>query len=56
MTAVACLVDNNDLSEDAAAGILASYAKGNQLLRDVYDHFIDFGDVYDFLDMVSLSR
>jgi hypothetical protein len=56
MTAVACLVDNNDLSEDAAAGILASYAKGNQLLRDVYDHFIDFGDVDDFLDMVSLSR
>jgi len=54
LTAVACLVDQNELSEDAAASLLASFAKGNELLRDVYDHFIEFGGVDDFIDMVRL--
>jgi len=55
LTAVACLVDQQELSEDAAAAILASWSDGgNQLLRDIYDHFIEFGGVDDFLDMVRL--
>lgn len=51
LTAVACL--ENDIGEDAAATILASYANGNQLLHDIYDHFIEFGGVDDFLSMVN---
>ena len=57
LTAVACLVDQQELSEDAAAALLASWSgsgKRRQLLRDIYDHFIEFGGVDDFLDMVSL--
>eukprot|EP00579_Thalassiosira_antarctica_P012061 CAMPEP_0201925474 /NCGR_PEP_ID=MMETSP0903-20130614/14724_1 /ASSEMBLY_ACC=CAM_ASM_000552 /TAXON_ID=420261 /ORGANISM="Thalassiosira antarctica, Strain CCMP982" /LENGTH=738 /DNA_ID=CAMNT_0048463161 /DNA_START=55 /DNA_END=2269 /DNA_ORIENTATION=- len=55
LTAVACLVDQQELSEDAAAAILASWSDGgNQLLRDIYDHFIEFGGVDDFLDMLKV--
>ena len=57
LTAVACLVDQQELSEDAAAALLASWSgsgKRRQLLRDIYDHFIEFGGVDDFLDMVCL--
>ena len=53
LTAVACLVDQEELTEDTAAAILASYAGGHSLLHDIYDHFIEFGGVDDFLSMVS---
>jgi len=49
LTAVACLVDQNEISEDTAAAILASYSHGNSLVHDIYDHFIEFGGVDDFL-------
>ena len=55
LTAVAMLVENDQLTEDAAAGLMASYAKATatgQLLRDAYDHFIEFGNTEDFIDMV----
>lgn len=52
-TAVNCLEDQQELSEEKGLAILTSYAKGNQLLRDIYDHFMKFGDVDDFLNMVS---
>lgn len=52
LTAVACLVDQQELSEDAAAALLASYSQGNELVVDIYDHFIEFGGVDDFLSMV----
>ena len=42
LTAVACLVDQEELTEDTAAAILASYAGGHSLLHDIYDHFICF--------------
>ena len=53
LTAIACLVDEGDLTNDAAVALLASYLEGNQLLNDVYEHFIEFGDVDVFLEMVS---
>ena len=53
LTAVACLVDRKSFTEHTAATILASYAKGHSLLHDIYDHFIEFGGVDDFLSMVS---
>ena len=52
LTAVACLVDQQELSEDAAAALLASYSQGNELVVNIYDHFIEFGGVDDFLSMV----
>mmetsp|Transcript_15228 Transcript_15228/g.33217 ORF Transcript_15228/g.33217 Transcript_15228/m.33217 type:complete len:309 (-) Transcript_15228:505-1431(-) len=54
LTAIAYLVDQQELAEYSAATLLASYAKGNRFLRDAYDHFIDFGGVDDFLDVVRL--
>lgn len=45
LTAVACLTDQGELTEDAAAGILASYARGNSLIHDIYDHYVEFGGV-----------
>ena len=55
ITAVTALVDLQEISDDAAAAILASYQKGNQLLHDVYKHFVDFGNTDEFLSMVSLK-
>jgi hypothetical protein len=37
------------MSEDAAVKILVSYAEGDTLLHDIYDHFIEFGGVDAFL-------
>ena len=54
LTAVACLVDQNEISEDTAAAILASYSHGNSLVHDIYDHFIEFGGVDDFLSMLRI--
>lgn len=54
LTGVGCLVDQQEMSEDAAVKILVSYAEGDKLLHDIYDHFIEFGGVDDFLKMVSL--
>lgn len=53
LSAVALLVDNDEITEDGASSLLASYGH-NQLLQDVYDHFIDFGGVDEFLSMVSI--
>lgn len=53
LTAVACLADNGDLEEDEGAALLASYSKGNVLLQDALDFFIEFGGVDDFLEIVS---
>ena len=52
LTAVACLAEAGQLTEAEAASLISSYAKGNQLLKDCYDHFIEFGDTDDFFDMV----
>jgi hypothetical protein len=54
LTGVGCLVDQNEISEDAAVKILMSYAEGDKFLHDIYDHFIEFGGVDNFLRMVSL--
>jgi hypothetical protein len=54
LTAVGCLVEQDEVTEDAAAKILVSYAEGDNLLHDVYDHFIRFGGVDDFLRMVNI--
>ena len=53
LTATACLVDEGELANDEAVALIASYLQGNQLLHEIYDHFIEFGDVDDFLMMVS---
>jgi hypothetical protein len=56
LTAVGCLVEQEEMTEDAAAKILVSYAEGDHLVHDVYGHFIQFGGVDDFLRMVSTIR
>lgn len=53
LTAVACLIDEDELANDEAVALVASYLQGDQLLHEVYDHFIEFGNVDDFLMMVS---
>lgn len=55
LTAIACLVDEGELANDKAVALVASYLKGDQLLNEIYDHFIEFGDVDDFMMMVSSS-
>ena len=55
LTGVGCLVDQHEMSEDDAVTILVSYAEGDKFLHDIYDHFIEFGGVDDFLRMVSLD-
>ena len=52
-TAMVHLVDSDAISEEKAVTLMASFSEGNQLLRDIYDHFIQYGDVDDFLNMVS---
>lgn len=54
LTAVAALVDLEEMGEDSAAAIVASYMKGNVLLRDIYDRFVEHGDTEEFLFMVRL--
>ena len=49
------MVDEGELANDKAVALVASYLKGDQLLNEIYDHFIEFGDVDDFLMMVSSS-
>ena len=53
LTAVGSLVDEQEMSEDAATEILVSFTEGDKLLHDIYDHFIEFGCVDTFLSMVS---
>jgi hypothetical protein len=53
LTAVACLVDEDEMANDEAVALIASYLQGDQLLHEVYGHFIEFGNVDDFLMMVS---
>ena len=55
VTAVAALVDEGELANGEAVALVASYLEGNQLLHEIYDHFIEFGDVTDFLMMVRSS-
>ena len=55
LTAAGCLVEQEDMTEDAEAKILVSYAEGDNLLHDVYDHVIQFGGVDDFLRIVSFN-
>ncbi len=55
LTAVASLVDEGELANGEAVALIASYFEGNQLLQEIYDHFIEFGDVNDFLMMVRSS-
>jgi hypothetical protein len=54
LTAVAALVDLDEMSEDAAAGIVASYMKGNVIVRDMYERFIELGNTDEFLQQLKL--
>ncbi|EED95156.1 predicted protein [Thalassiosira pseudonana CCMP1335] len=53
LTAVAALVDLEEMGEDSATAIVASYMKGNVLLRDIYDRFVEHGDTEEFLFMLK---
>jgi hypothetical protein len=53
LTAVGSLVDEQEMSEDAAIQILVSFTEGDPLIVDIYDHFIEYGCVDTFLSMVS---
>ena len=55
LTAVAALVDLEDICEESAVAIIASYQNGNILLREVYQNFIECGDAEEFLNMVNFE-
>ena len=53
-TATSCLVELNDINPSEAAAILASYSKGNQLVVDVYETYMQDGDTDTFLSMLRV--
>eukprot|EP00804_Cyclotella_cryptica_P011421 CCRYP_016373-RD/>CCRYP_016373-RD protein AED:0.41 eAED:0.41 QI:0/0.5/0/1/1/1/3/0/754 len=55
LTAVAALVDLEEITEDEAAAIVALYMKGNVRLRDIYENFIKNGDTEDFLHQLKIA-
>jgi hypothetical protein len=53
LTAVAALVDLGEMTEDAAATIVASFMKGNIQLRDIYENFMKVGETENFLKQLK---
>jgi len=53
-TACSCLTELNDVTANEAAAILASYAKGNQVVADVYETYMQDGDTDTFLSMLRV--
>jgi hypothetical protein len=54
VTAVAALVEMGDVSEDNAAVLVASYMRGNYLLREIFDHYVEHGNEEGFLAELKL--
>ena len=44
LTACTILIDRNEMSEDSAATLVASYAKGGALVSGVHDYYIESGN------------
>ena len=53
-TACSCLAELNDVTANEAAAILSSYAKGNQVVSDVYETYMQDGDTDTFLSMLRV--
>ena len=53
-TAATCLAEMNDVTSNEADAILASYAKGNQVVSDVYETYMQDGDTDTFLSMLRV--
>jgi hypothetical protein len=53
-TAVKCLLELNDVTMNEAAAILTSYTKGNQVVADVYETYMNDGDTDTFLSMLRV--
>jgi len=53
-TACNCLVELNDVTMNEAVAILTSYAKGNQVVADVYETYMSDGDTDTFLSMLRV--
>jgi hypothetical protein len=54
LTAVAALVDMGEMEEDNAAVLIASYMRGNYLLRDIFNHYVEHGNTDGFLAELNL--
>ena len=53
-TACSCLAELNDVTANEAAAILSSYAKGNQVVSDVFETYMQDGDTDTFLSMLRV--
>lgn len=53
-TAITCLEELGDINPSEAAAILTSYSKGNQLVVDVYETYMQDGDTDTFLSMLRV--
>ena len=53
-TACSCLAELQDVTPNEAAAILASYAKGSQVVADVYETYMQDGDTDTFLSMLRV--
>ncbi len=53
-TACSCLAELKDVTPNEAAAILASYAKGNQVVADVLETYMADGDTDTFLSMLRV--
>jgi hypothetical protein len=54
LTAVAALVDMGEMEEEDAAVLIASYMRGNYLLRDIFNHYVEHGNTDGFLAELNL--
>ena len=52
LSMLAVVVDQNEMSEDEAALILASYSRGTTIVHEIYDLFMKYGGVDDFLSQL----
>lgn len=53
-TACSCLAELKDVTPNEAAAILSSYSKGNQVVADVYETYMQDGDTDTFLSMLRV--
>ena len=49
---LAVVVDQNEMSDDEAALILAAYSQSITIVHDIYDLFMKYGEVDDFLSQL----
>ena len=53
-TATNCLAELGDLTANESSAILASYSKGNNVVADVYETYMQDGDTDTFLSMLRV--